>query len=149
MEGAHENIAILKSTAPMFPLGTLLLILSGLYLATTQWSISTPWVVIALVSLVLIAAVGAVVGGRHGKSIERHATQLRGPIPDELARVIQRPSPEIISFGLGGAALGLLWIMEAKPGWTGSAMTVAIGAALGALIGATVFRGSGARRVNA
>lgn len=136
MEQAQPCIALLKSSGPMFPIGSSLLFLSGVYMSSAQWSFSTPWVSVGIVAVIAMSVVGGIVGGRHGESVKAHSTQIRGPIPSEFDVVIRQRRPQIMSLALGGGALGIVWIMAAKSGWTGSIVAVLGGYVVGAFAGA-------------
>lgn len=135
MEQAHVCIMLLKASGPMFPVGSMLLLLSGLYMSQPRWSFSTPWVTVGIAGVIAMSVIGGIVGGRHGGALKVYADQTRGPIPPELALVIRQRGPQITSLALGGAALGIVWIMAAKSNWTASIAVILTAAILGALAG--------------
>ena len=140
MDQARECIAFLNATGPMFPAGSLFLVLSGLYMTGVQWSFRTPWIVMALGGVVAMAIAGGAVGRRQGKALEAKASSASGPIPAELAEVIRRRGPGIVNLTVNGGALGIVWIMAAKPGWAGSIAAILIGAVAGAVFGLMAVR---------
>jgi hypothetical protein len=140
MDQARECIAFLNATGPMFPAGSLFLVLSGLYMTSVQWSFRTPWIVIALAGVVAMAVAGGAAGSRQGRALETKAPAASGPIPADLAEVIRRRGPEIVNLTVNGGALGIVWIMAAKPGWAGSIAALVVGVAAGAVFGLLAVR---------
>ena len=129
-------LTLLRSTAPMFPIAGVILVVSGLYMANDVWSFSTPWIVVAFWSLVLLQVVGGVVvGGRLQKIGALSGTAGEGAVSAEMARLIADPvlwaSMSALSFG----AIGILWLMANKPDWAESIGVVVVLAIVGAAAG--------------
>jgi hypothetical protein len=132
-------LGLARSTSGMFPASLVLILGSGLYMTHLGWSFGAPWVVTAIVSIVVIGALGGGVVGRSFASIAR-ATPSSGPITPDLARIIARPTPWVAAAAFNGMAIGMLWLMVTKPGWTQSiGVTVALGI-VGSVIGYAVVR---------
>jgi hypothetical protein len=61
-----------------------------------------------------------------------------------LAQTSRRPAPWVAAAALNGMAIGLLWLMVSKPGWTQSLEVVTALGLAGAIVGsAAVRRGTG------
>jgi predicted cobalt transporter CbtA len=126
----------------MFPAALLLILGSGLYMANEYWTFDTPWIVVALVSLVVMGVVGGTVVGRGLAAIGRSLTS-EGPVSPELAQFVARPTPWVAASALNGIGIGLIWLMVNKPGWLQSTSLVIALAIVGALIGAALTSRAG------
>ncbi|MCE3274897.1 MAG: hypothetical protein K0R13_752 [Propionibacteriaceae bacterium] len=71
------------------------------------------------------------------QSAELPATK-DGPIPRRLSEFIAAPAVWVSVAAPDAGALGILWTMAIKPGWTGSIDAVAGMAMLGAIAGYTL-----------
>jgi hypothetical protein len=132
-------LALVRATRPMFPAALVGILGSGLYLTDQAWGFTTPWVVVGIVSIVLLGIIGGAVVGRGFAAIGRAATS-SGSVSPELAGIVARPTPWVAAAALNGMAIGLLWLMVTKPGWTQSiAVVTALGVA-GGIIGFTAVR---------
>src|SRR5436190_23329388 len=63
-EDARMLLTVLQPVRGMFAFASVLLLLTGLYMARQQWSFETPWVVVATGAVVLVAITGGFVGAR-------------------------------------------------------------------------------------
>jgi hypothetical protein len=127
-------LGLVRSTSPMFPVAFLLILATGLFMAARSFSFDTPWIAVAIVSVVVALAIGGGVVGRALGGVGKSAASASSITP-ELARAIANPVPWV---GLGinnGIAVGLLWIMVAKPGWGQSIGVVVVLALAGAAAG--------------
>jgi len=137
-------LSLVESTNRMFPAGTLLILVSGLYLAARFWSFRVPWVSVAMASIVVMAVVGGTVIGRGLRRVAGAATG-SGPVSEDLARIARRPAPWIAVTALNGMALGVVWIMVRKSGWAESIAVVSLLTALGGVAGIAMTRRREAR----
>jgi hypothetical protein len=108
-------------------------------MANESWSFDTPWIVVAIVSVVLMGVLGGAVVGRGFSSIGRAAGTAEQISPD-LAREVARPATWAAATALNGMALGVLWLMSVKPGWTQSVLVVAALTIVGGVIGLALAR---------
>jgi len=132
-------LKLLQATNRMFPIGSLLILLSGLYMTARMWSFRMPWVVVAMASIVVMGVVGGrVVGQGIGRLFG--AASGMGPVSSELVRVARAPGLWVAATAVNGMALGLIWIMVRKSGWVESIVAVGALAALGAALGARMSR---------
>src|SRR5438094_9870941 len=74
---------------PLFGISVLLLLVTGLYMAITTWSLSTGWIAVALISVTLIAPLGTAFIEPRRRAIDRLAPD--GPLPQSLERRIHDP----------------------------------------------------------
>jgi hypothetical protein len=130
-----------QTTRGMFPASTALLLASGLYMTGSAWTFTTPWVVVAIATLISMVVVGAGVVGRRFATLGRQAVAAgTGPVPQEISVQLARPGQWMTLSALNGAGIGVLWLMAAKPGWL-AALSVIVGlAALGAAAGFAATR---------
>jgi hypothetical protein len=132
-------LSLAQTTRGMFPAALLFILASGLYVTGTLWSFDRPWIVVAMVTIVVIGIFGGAVVGRGFAAIGGAATST-GPVAPELARIVARPAPWVAATALNGMAIGLLWLMVNKPGWTQSISIVIALGLLGAIVGSVAMR---------
>lgn len=126
---------VVKVTEPMFPVFSLLVLGAGIYLTVTQWSFRTPFVIVGLTTLVVMAALGPTVQGKRWQLVEATADELPdGLVPESLRRLIDDPVAWSSMGGSVFAVVGVVALMTIKPGWTAS---VAIAVAAYAVGGAS------------
>jgi hypothetical protein len=140
-------MTFVQPTARMFPAAFILLLAGGLYMTNDLWSFTTSWVVVALVTLGLLAAAGSGFVGvrlaRIGRSVVEGGD---GPLPSSVRDATRDVALWAVLSAQNGAAIALLWLMATKPGWTASIVTVVGLAALGAVIGTAAARRSAVGR---
>jgi hypothetical protein len=140
MDQVRSWLGMLESSGPMFASGSVLLLVSGVYMMATRWRAPLPWISVALVGLLTIWIVSATVSGRHLRRIREAVADSRGSISGELSFRIANPFAWTVVTALNGLALGIVFVMTTKPGWIGS-IAVAIGAMIvGAAVGASLVR---------
>jgi hypothetical protein len=123
-EAAQGAAALLRLNRIVGPLSALAVLVPGLYMTATSWGL-VAWIVVALVSWVLIAVLGAVNGIRI-LALERSQA---------LLTVIRNPMFLISWMTRVAIALGIVFLMTVKPGAVASALTIALAAAAGAALG--------------
>lgn len=127
---------VVKVTEPMFPATSVVVLGAGIYMTVTQWSFRTPFVLVGLVTLVVMAALGSTVQGRQWQKVEKAADDLAdGPVPETLRRLINDP---VAWASMGGAlfgAVGVVALMTIKPGWVAAIAIVTLAYAVGGVAG--------------
>ena len=109
---------ILKLTEPMFPGAAVALIVAGVYMTLSQWSFSTPFVMVGLIGLVAISIQGATIQGRNWKAVHKAADEAPdGPVPADLRSLMLNPLAWASTGAACLAAVGAVAIMTIKPGW--------------------------------
>ena len=137
---ARAWLSLLRQVPGMFIGGSVMLLASGLELARVQWGLTTPWVVVAVITVLSVALFG-IFGLR--PSLARLASlsnEREGAIPAEMRVVFTAPSLWSPIFAMNGAVLGVLWLMTNKPGWTISIGVPLALAAVGAVLGRALYR---------
>lgn len=128
---AAGNLVVIS----LFPLGA-----GGFYMAFTAWSLDAIWIVVATVSFVLLAPVGALLIDPRVRAITTQAREAPdGPLPAALAARTHDP---ILGIGLSiyiAVLLGIVFLMTTKPGLTSSFVAMAVAVALGLVCGALLW----------
>jgi hypothetical protein len=138
-------VDLTRSAAPLFPVALVTVLGSGLFMTADSWTFTTPWVVVATATVVVLGGIGGGVQGLRLAGIGRTAAAAQdGPVPQHLAELIAAPALWVAIVTPDVATLGILWTMATKPGWTGSIVAVAGLAIVGALAGYII----GGRRRN-
>jgi hypothetical protein len=110
-----------RGAQPLFPIGGIILLLTGLHLAGAGWDFRQPWILVGLVVLLILLPMGPLVQRPRFMAIGMAAaTAEPGPVPPSLSEAILSPFTWRYLSGTTGLALGQLWIMTQKPGWTGA-----------------------------
>jgi hypothetical protein len=125
-QGAAPMLRLNRIVGPLSALGVLI---PGLYMTATSWG-WVAWIVIALVSWVVIAALGAVNGIRI-LALERSQALLTG---------IKNPMFLISWLTRVGLAVGVVFLMTVKPGAVTAVIAILIAAAAGAALGVALLK---------
>jgi hypothetical protein len=142
VEEIRTWLSLVQTTKRMFPAALLLILLSGLYMADQSWSFDTPWIVVAIVSVVIMGALGGGIVGRGFAAIGRATGESESALPD-VARTVTNPALWIAATALNAIALGVLWLMAIKPGWTHSIVVVVVMGGIGGVVGSALARRDG------
>jgi hypothetical protein len=133
VEQVRTILGMSGTTAPLTAISGILIILSGLYMAETSWGFTTPWIDVALVSLLLFGATqGVAIPRLRAVGVLAHTAE--GPLSPEIAARIHNPLLAIGFAAQAGVLLGFIFLMTTKPDLISSiiAMAVALVAGIGA-----------------
>jgi hypothetical protein len=134
VEELRVLLSLARTTRSMFPAALLFIFASGLFMAARSFSFETPWIVVGIASVVVMPILGGAVAGRRLAAVGKGAASASSITP-ELARAIRNPAIWV-ALGLNsGLAIGVLWLMVAKPGWAQSIGVVIVLALVGAAAG--------------
>ena len=133
---------VAKRTGAILGLSALVILIAGMYMAHARWGEGSPWVVAALLGLVLFAASGPLVM-RKGIMGAVQAASAVGSITSEVRRQLHAPAMLWVSSLRGPFLLWFAYLMTAKPGIEGVMVTLAIAFALGAAVVAMRKRATG------
>jgi hypothetical protein len=118
------------------------LLIAGLYLALSAWSLLTGWILVALISLLLIVPTNAaLIAPRRSalvKQLEREAPE--GMISLALSQCIHDPTLLVTLQTVAVLLLGLFFLMTTKPDLVGSLIVMAFALALGLISSLLVSR---------
>ena len=121
--------------ARLFPIAILGLFLTGAYMTHKLWTWSTPWIVMAIIGLVLVAIQGGGVAEHTAKKLQgAMMANGPGPIGAEARRMTLHPGLWVVEFTNFCVVLGIVWNMTEKPGWGGSIAAVVIAYAVGLVV---------------
>ncbi|GHP00136.1 hypothetical protein KSF_101830 [Reticulibacter mediterranei] len=120
----------------------LVLLIAGLYLALSAWSLLTSWILVALISLILILTTNAtLIGPRRRdliKQLERSAPE--GKISLALSQHIHNPVLWATSQTTAVLLLGIVFLMTTKSDLGGSLIVMAVALVLGLLSSLLISR---------
>jgi hypothetical protein len=145
VEEVRTWLGLVRPANRLFPIASLLILASGLYMTARMWSFDLPWVLVAIGAVVVMGIVGGRVVGQGLGRIASAATGT-GPVSDKLAALAHAPGPWAAATAVNGMGLAVVWIMARKSGWVESIAALAGLAALGAMAGARMARGRAPRQ---
>lgn len=133
---------LLRPVAMLGPLSAVLILLAGGYMMFTTWGLDTPWIVVSIGAMLLMAALGMGITVRKLRVVQRAAIAYSpsDAIAPELGRHIYNPMLWISTYLASGMALGIVFLMTTKPNWLISLLVVAVTIALGGIIGAMMAK---------
>lgn len=129
--------------ARLFPVAILGLFLTGAYMTHKFWTWGTPWIVIAIIGLVVLGAQGGGIAERTAKRLQA-AMMANGPGPlgPEARRMTLHPGLWVVELSNLCIVLAIVWNMTEKPGWAGAIASVVIAYAVGAGLALLLTRGA-------
>lgn len=133
---------LLRPVTMLGPLSAVLILLAGGYMMFTAWGVGTPWIVVSIGAMLLMAALGMGVTVRKLRVVQRTAMGygFSDVITPKLRKHIYNPMLWISAHLASGIALGIVFLMTTKPGWLASLLVMAVAMALGAITGATTAK---------
>jgi hypothetical protein len=111
-----------------------LILVTGLYMVATTWG-PRGWILVALGSLVLLGAIGALGTGRRMARIGPAVGRAQGPLSAEVRDMLRSP---ILLMSLRvrlAIVLGVVFLMTVKPSGVASLLVMVVAVALGLLAG--------------
>ena len=129
-EAAQGAAALLRLNRIVGPLSALGVLIPGFYMTATSWG-WVAWIVVALVSWLAIAVLGAVNGIRIVALERSQAALLTG---------LRNPMFLISWMTRVGIALGIVLLMTVKPGAVAAVLAILVAAAAGAASGVVLSR---------
>ena len=140
MQQVRERLHLLDKVGPFFGIAALLLIIFGAYMVQNPpanrddigWD--QGWVLTALISLVLVEAVGGLVIGRGVKAIIGKLEGVPdGPVSADTRVLLADKPVWLASHATTAVIVSIIFIMVGKPSTAGAIATVVIGAVVGLL----------------
>jgi hypothetical protein len=141
MQQVRERLHLLDKVGPFFGIAALLLIIFGAYMAQNPpsgegdeigWD--QGWVLTALISLVLVEAVGGLVIGRGVKAIIGKLEGVPdGPVSADTRALLADKPVWLASHATTAVIASIIFVMVGKPSTAGAIITVVIGAVVGIL----------------
>jgi hypothetical protein len=112
---------------------TVVVLLSGIYLATASTRWQAGWPVAAVVGLVALALIGAFFGGARPAQRASRLLQTHAALPVGLRSALRSPLPRRSVWGRLWLAVGIVYLMAVKPDLAGSLVVLAVTAAAAAV----------------
>jgi hypothetical protein len=139
VEQVRALINLIGLTGPFTGISVLLLLASGFYMALTEWNLQTSWILIALISLVLMASLGAALIEPRRRAIDRLAREAPdGPLPESLERRTHDPILLTALETVAALLLGMVFLMITKSELIGSLIVMIVALVLGMASGMLV-----------
>jgi len=129
-------------SGPIGAATTLLLLVAGVYLALTHWSLLNGWILVALISLlVLLPTAAALIAPRRSAIVKQLAQEAPdGDISPALRAQLHDPVLFMVVLTVAGLLVGLIFLMTAKPDLGSSVIVMLVALLLGFTTSALVKR---------
>ena len=148
-EQVRALVRLIQGAGPFSGISVLLILVTGLYMAATAWGLLTGWILVALISLILIAPLGTVFIEPRRRVINRLAQEAPdGPLPQSLERSTHDPILLTALQTVTILLLGIVFLMTNKPSLVGSIITMAVALVLGLASGILASRATRIQRQN-
>jgi hypothetical protein len=108
----------------------LTLLASGFFMMAIA-QIGGAWVIVAFWSLILLAILAVTLSFRRMRAITRAMTAQIGAVSLSLHPLLRHPLLWVAIQTRVAIALGIVFLMTVKPGWSGSLLTIGVAAVLG------------------
>ncbi len=119
----------------------LLVLVSGIYMSATRWG-PQGWILVALGGMVVIAALGAAVGGRRLAAIAKALPVEAGPVPTTLRQRVDDPALAVSLWVRTALLFGIVFLMSIRPSWGGSLAAMGVALLLGTAVARPALRHS-------
>jgi len=142
-DGAAEfrvSTAALRSVPIVFGISSVVVLLTGGYLASKIGRAGLSWIVPSLVTLVVLGALGGGISGRRLRRIREVHLEGAGPVPIGLRTLVHDPLLVASLRVRLALALGIVYLMAAKPLLTPSLVVLGCAAIAGIIFSARAFR---------
>lgn len=145
----RQWIGLLGKVTVAFPVASLTLVATGVYMVIGVFPWHTGWIEVGLAGIVLLMVLGGTVG-RRGRLLERALEQSSdGPVTAEIAALVRDPIARTFTWMNTALALGIVYIMVMKTSLVGSITAVAIAVWIGALVAKGIQRADRKKRAGA
>ena len=134
VEAARSVLELVERTGSISGISLLVTILAGLYLTAIEWGWLTGWIDVSLGTLVLLFAMGVLMGTRRHAIATLTKDMQDGPLPRDLVRRINDPWMGLGIYMLATLLPGIVFLMTAKPSLGGSLLAIGIAVLLGLLL---------------
>jgi hypothetical protein len=142
VEEVRTLIHLNNLSGPFGAVSAVVLLIAGLYLALSAWSLLTGWILVALVSLVvMVPTAAALIAPRRSAIVKQLAREAPGGEPSRaLRRHIDDPVLATVVQTVVALLLGLVFLMTTKPNLVGSLIVMVVALLLGLAAGALLSR---------
>jgi hypothetical protein len=126
----REWVRLLAAPRTVGGPAALLVLVSGIYMSATRWG-PQGWILVALGGMVVIAALGAALGGRRAAAIARALPVEAGPLSTTLRERIADPALTISLWVRTALFFGIVLLMSVRPSWGGALAAMGIATVTG------------------
>jgi hypothetical protein len=142
VEEARALMRVNDLSGPIGAASALLLLIAGLYLALTQWSLLAGWILVALISLlVMLPTVAALIAPRRSAIVKQLAQEApSGEISPALQAHLRDPILLAVVQTVAALLLGLTYLMTTKPDLLGSIIVMLVALLVGVALSLLVVR---------
>jgi hypothetical protein len=117
------------------------ILLSGLYMTLARWGITTAWITISLILLIVISILGPLINSRRLGALASTAQADSSTTPSPaLSRLINDPVLFTSGTTMGMVGLGIVCLMVVKPNLIASLAIIVVAALLGLACSASSWR---------
>lgn len=135
VEQVRALTQLVGRSGPLSGASVLLILATGLYMAITAWGLRTAWILVALISLILIAPLGTIFIEPRRRTIDRLAQESSdGPLPRSLEQSTRDPILLAAIVTVTTLLLGIVFLMTNKPSLIISIIVMAIALVLGLVL---------------
>jgi len=140
-EDAVPWVRLVERSGWAFPLSIVGLVATGAYLTAHSWAWSTPWIVVSIAGLVVVALQGPLLGGPRTTAL-MGALEANGPGPlgEQPRRLARDRVLWVVLLANPGVVLGIVWNMTTKPSTPGALAAVVLGYVVGAVAAVVLSR---------
>jgi hypothetical protein len=131
-EQAREWLKVFALFPRIYPLAWLAIILAGLYMTAAVWK-GAGWIIVALVSVVVLAAAGGALTSRRMASLAQGIAREKGSLSNELQATLRDPYLLAVFQVRLAFTLGIVFLMIAKSGLAVSLLDMGVATVLGLL----------------
>jgi hypothetical protein len=142
VEHVRALIKLNDLSGPFGAGSAVVLLIAGLYLALTAWSLLTGWILVALISLILmVPTTAALIAPRRSAIVKQLAREAPGgELSEALERHIDDPVLATVCTTVLTLLLGLVFLMTTKPNLVGSLIVMVVALLLGLAAGVLISR---------
>lgn len=133
-------LGLMSLSGPIIGISMLVNIAAGLYMTAEAWGWQTAWINVAIVSVVLYFAVGAVMGTRRNAIVNLIDDMPDGPLPQPVVQRIHDPLFGTAVYMMLALLLGIVFLMTAKPALNSAIITMVVAAGVGVIAGLPLWR---------
>ena len=142
VEHVRALIKLNDLSGPFGAGSAVVLLIAGLYLALTAWSLLTGWILVALISLILmVPTTAALIAPRRSAIVKQLAREAPGgELSEALERHLDDPVLATVCTTVLTLLLGLVFLMTTKPDLVGSLIVMVVALLLGLAAGVLISR---------
>jgi hypothetical protein len=132
IERIEESVSYYAKVGKLGDIGAFLMLIPGIYMMIAVWKVAG-WAICGFLGLLAIGLIGGILTGRTMKRIAELLKVKDQPV-HELRQLLSNNSLWLSIKIRTAILLGVIFLMTAKPGLTGSIITLAISIVVGRLV---------------